>query len=67
MSTAASNEHELIMEDRARWLGELAFAGGDEALQSGWADYVKSERAKLEAVYPQAKAIGAARFKELSA
>ena len=56
-----------LHEDRARWLGELAFAGGDVDLQRGWADYVKSERAKLEAVFPKARAIGAARFKELSA
>ena len=67
MSTETSNAHELIMEDRARWLGELAFASGDVDLQTGWADYVKSERAKLEAVFPKARAIGAARFKELSA
>lgn len=57
---------EDLLESRARWLGELAWANGDSALQAGWADYVKSERAKIEAIYPKAKAVGAARFKELS-
>ncbi len=58
---------ELILESRARWLGELAYAGGDVDLQHGWADYVKAEREKIEAMHPKCKAIGAARFKELSA
>lgn len=57
---------EEIHEDRARWLGELAYACGDVDLQQGWAEYVKAERAKIEAVHPKARAIGLARFKEIS-
>ena len=56
-----------LHEERARWLGELAWACGDAALQAGWAEYVKAERALLEAVFPKARSIGAGRFKELSA
>lgn len=67
MSTETSNAHELIMEDRARWLGELAYAGGDVDLQHGWADYVKSEREKIEKIHPPCRAVAFARFKELSA
>jgi len=58
---------EELLESRARWLGELAYALGDADLQHGWAEYVKAERAKIEAVHPKARAIGLARFKELAA
>lgn len=55
---------EMILE-RARWLGELAYAHGDPALQSGWAEYVKEERSRIEAVNPNAKKEAFMRFKDL--
>lgn len=55
-----------LLERRARWLGELAFAGGDADRQKGWADYVKAEREALDIHMPGASKIAYARFKELS-
>ena len=54
-----------VILERARWLGELAYANGDAKMQSGWADYVKAERGQLEAVLPDAKKTAFIRFKEL--
>lgn len=55
---------DVIME-RARWLGELAYANGDAKMQAGWSEYVKAKRAELEAIFPDAKKAAFTRFKEL--
>jgi len=55
-----------VILDRARWLGELAYANGDSVMQSGWAEYVKEERGRIETVNPGAKIEAYSKFKELS-
>lgn len=58
--------YQSTLERRALWLAEMAWAGGDKALQAGWAEYILAERAKIEAEHPPCRAIGIQRFKELS-
>jgi hypothetical protein len=55
-----------LAKTRARWLGELAYAGGIPERQAGWAEYVKAERQKLEAAHPGMARVALARFRELS-